>query len=373
MRRTKSAQTLSRLAQQGDALTHEVLDAEPAGKHLDYLRQLLVFAGVLPARNEAVEGTKKWLTDWLADADHDTAVLLRRYATWSLLRASPSSAPPTQPGQLQELAQARHHGAAVGGVAERARNLPGRGPQGHVDQWLVEGKQTRYELRDFVLWAQREQLCGPLHVPFRQRGQPHQFLTEDRRWAALRRCANDDSIPLATRAAGGLVLLFGFAPGRLVRLTVNDVTITEGEVLLNIGRAPLPLPGPMAAVIREQVEAASTARTQVVLPQPSTPERWLFPSEKPGRHADAGRLVFNLQRHVGIQVRPSHNAALSRWAEDLPVSILADVLGMNSNTAARWCALVQRNWVGYVAERAAGSGRVEALGTRSPTGNNFNR
>jgi len=45
VRKTKSAQTLGRLAREGDALTHEVFDAEPAGKHLDYLRQLLIFAG----------------------------------------------------------------------------------------------------------------------------------------------------------------------------------------------------------------------------------------------------------------------------------------------------------------------------------------
>lgn len=45
----------------------------------------------------------------------------------------------------------------------------------------AEGKQTRYELRDFVLWTQRDQLCGPLHVPFRRRGQPDPFLTEEHR------------------------------------------------------------------------------------------------------------------------------------------------------------------------------------------------
>lgn len=83
--KTKSARTLGQLAQ-SSVITHQVLDGEPSGQYLDYLRQLLVFAEVLPARDEAVEGTKKWLSDWLVDADQDTAGLLRRYATWSLLR-----------------------------------------------------------------------------------------------------------------------------------------------------------------------------------------------------------------------------------------------------------------------------------------------
>lgn len=224
--------------------------------------------------------------------------------------------------------------------------------QGHIDQWLAEGKQTRYELRDFVLWTQREQLCGPLRVPVRPRGQPHQFLPEDHRWAALRRCAHDDSIPLSIRAVGGLLLLFGFAPGRLVWLTVEDVTVTESHTLLKIGKAPLPLPDSLAAVVQAQIRAASEARTQVVLPRADPAHRWLFPSDKPGQHADAGRLALNLQQHLGIQVRPSHTA-LCRWAEDLPLPVLADLLGIDPNTAARWCALVQRNWVTYVAERAA--------------------
>lgn len=37
--KTKSARTLHRLAQQGDDITHDVLDAAPAGKHLDYVAE----------------------------------------------------------------------------------------------------------------------------------------------------------------------------------------------------------------------------------------------------------------------------------------------------------------------------------------------
>jgi hypothetical protein len=58
---------------------------------------------------------------------------------------------------------------------------------------------------------------------------------------------------------------------------------------------------------------------------------------------------------LAFESRPSHNAAFSRWAEDLPVPVLADVLGIDPNTAAQWCTLVQRNWADYVAERANAS------------------
>lgn len=353
--KTKSARTLHRLAQGGDAISHQLLDAEPPGKDLDYLRQLLVFAEVLPARFEAVEGVRKWLTDSLGDADSDTAVLLRRYATWSLLRRARTRRRRHRPVSSKNLRMRITTARQWIEWLQANDTTLTEASQAHIDQWLAEGKQTRYELRDFVRWTQREQICGPLQVPFRPRGQPHQFLNDDHRWATLRRCAHDDSLPLVTRAAGGLVLLFGFSPGRLVRIARSDVTITENTVLLKIGRAPLPLPAPLAALIREQTEAASRVRTQVLLPRPDHPQRWLFPGERPGQHADAGRLAITLQRQLGIHVRPSHNAALSRWAEDLPVPILAEVLDMHPSTAARWSALVQRNWVGYIAERAAES------------------
>lgn len=111
------------------------------------------------------------------------------------------------------------------------------------------------------------------------------------------------------------MLLFGFSPGRLVRLTISDVTISENQALLKIGEAPLPLPGPLATMIRDQVEAASTAPTQVVLPRADDPHRWVFPDEKPGQHADAGRLTLNLQQHLECKsdqvTTPDYLAVLS--------------------------------------------------------------
>lgn len=233
--------------------------------------------------------------------------------------------------------------------------------QADIDYWLATGSQTRRNLRDFVLWAQREGLSDTLHVPVRRRGQPEQFLADDHRWAALRHCSHDDNIPTATRMIGGLLLLFGLSPGRVVRLTVDDLKITPTATLIHIGRSPLLLPDPLASVAAAQLQAAITARTQVVLPQSRTAPRWLFPGNKHGQHADAGRCVVNVQRQLGIHVRPSRNTALCQWARDLPIPVLADLLDMSPATAARWCALVQHDWVSYVANRAG-----ESVGARGP-------
>ena len=45
-------------------------------------------------------------------------------------------------------------------------------------------------------------------------------------------------------------------------------------------------------------------------------------------------------------------AALIQLAAEIPTPILADVLGIAANTAARWAALASRDWSQYTAQRA---------------------
>ena len=58
-------------------------------------------------------------------------------------------------------------------------------------------------------------------------------------------------------------------------------------------------------------------------------------------------------------------ASLIALADDLPVPVLADVLGLSLTTAQRWAALAQRDWAAYIAERvtAISPGDGEELGT----------
>jgi len=53
-------------------------------------------------------------------------------------------------------------------------------------------------------------------------------------------------------------------------------------------------------------------------------------------------------------------------AGDLPVPVLADVLGLSIATAEKWSTLAKRDWAAYVAERVTTSratGEEEELGT----------
>jgi hypothetical protein len=48
---------------------------------------------------------------------------------------------------------------------------------------------------------------------------------------------------------------------------------------------------------------------------------------------------------------PIPNAALLQLAAEVPTPLLADMLGIDENTAVRWAALAGRSWNGYIAQR----------------------
>ncbi|GGU06955.1 hypothetical protein GCM10010272_60290 [Streptomyces lateritius] len=72
-------------------------------------------------------------------------------------------------------------------------------------------------------------------------------LHQHRRLALLRRTPNDDSLPLRTRVAAALVLLYAQPVTRIVRLDVDDVTDDGTAVTVRLGDPPSSFPEPVAA------------------------------------------------------------------------------------------------------------------------------
>jgi hypothetical protein len=65
--------------------------------------------------------------------------------------------------------------------------------------------------------------------------------------------------------------------------------------------------------------------------------------------------AFNdhLLRQHGINTHAGRNAALIALASELPVPVLADLLGVHIHTAQKWAAHVQRDWATYLDARSA--------------------
>lgn len=151
-----------------------------------------------------------------------------------------------------------------------------------------------------------------------------------------------------TRAAAALLLLFGLPISRIRHITIDQLDIGETNSVLRTGRHPLLLPPKFANLL---TQLADTPRTAARLSKQDNTARWLFPGLTPGRPTSQLAFTHKL-RDLGINARTARNAALISLAGDLPVPILADVLGLHTNTAERWAHLAKSDWTAYIAERA---------------------
>jgi hypothetical protein len=333
---SKWALLLAELAHAGEPIKHDTLDARPQLVEVQYLRQILVGAGVLAAREDNIDSIEAWLDEFLVDKPPDIAALLRRYASWSVLRRARSRAERHSrvttsvcryaQGRLRVAAAFltwlhRDRGIALADVA-----------QPDVELWLTQGRTTRQRLRDFLRWAHAQNLCADLAVPWLGRdGVAAHIIADDKRWTLLRRCLHDDTMDLRVRVAGGLVLLYGQTTTRIVELTRDHVITTDAGTHVRFGRQPALLPPRLGELLNGLADQAAPRRSPVMSTETGS---WLFRGSRPAMHLDAGRLT-RILNHAGIYTREGRSGALSELAADLPAPILADLLGISVSAATR--------------------------------------
>ncbi|MGW3128478.1 hypothetical protein [Streptomyces sp. NPDC001123] len=344
---------LGQLAGDHEEITHTLLDGFPSHqRHVQYLRCVLVAAGILPDRDEYLDGLPSWLDTLLAGRPAHITKILRPYASWSVLRrARGQSRQRTSTPSVRKYARSR--------ILIANRFLTWLDEQGltlatvtqpELDAWLADGTATHYRLRDFLRWAHSRQLAGDLTVPWLGRKEdPNDILDVQERWRLLRRCFHDETMPLHLRVAGALVLLYGQVPQNIVRLTRSHISVTEQHTYLTFGQHPVLLPSPLAELVHQLSVTSPTGR-RPILKDVRQLDELLFPGSRPRAAMEHGRLTQQLNA-AGIHVRPARNGALCSLATDLPAPVMADLLGLHINTAVRWSRLVKRDWASYLAAR----------------------
>jgi hypothetical protein len=347
--RSRAAGSLTALARGGEPITHELLDALPAGQTERYLRHLLVAAGVLPQRDDDLDRITTWLEHQLQHRPAHHATLIRPFAHWQILRRARTRR--RKPGTVAGAAgYARtrilialdffdwldHHQCTLATTT-----------QADLDIWLTTGTSNRYHLRAFIVWATRRRLAHDLTVPTRRTGDPGNFLDEQHRWQLLHRCLTDDTMPTHLRAGGALVLLFGIPASRLTGLRTTDITRRGADTYLSLGAEPTLLPASLANLIHRHIQ---TLRPPSPVIASLTNDAWLFPGRIPGQPAQPSKYARAL-RGYGIPSRAAHNSALINLATDLPPAVLAPLLDIAIGTAAAWAKRAQRDWTAYLAVR----------------------
>jgi hypothetical protein len=169
-------------------------------------------------------------------------------------------------------------------------------------------------------------------------------ISQDRRLTLLRRFLTDTTIPLRTRVAGCLVLLYAQPVNRLVRLTIHDIHHHDGEVRLRLGDPPTPVPDPFAAML---IDLAAHRANMNTATNPDTD--WLFPGARAGQPLTPGALQQQL-RPLGLYIVQTRTSAFRQLLLQAPTPVIAQPLGYHPGTATKHVTTAGGTWSRYPSE-----------------------
>lgn len=331
-------------------LDHAVLDTQPNPHRVEYLRALLISAGILPDDDlgplRRFESAIPRLLDQLND--QHTAVVTRwtRWAVLPRLRAAYDR-------RVDLRSRVSNQRRVVIAVVAFLTTLEGRhrdlahASQDDIDEWFRQRPGNRQLLvRPFLKWAQQHnELPRGLRLPPARRKAAPGPVDAEARWQIARRLLTDDTMDTADRVAGALLVLYAQPIAKIAKLSTHDVVCDGERVLLHLGPDPLELPEPIATqILKLPVRRREGAAEQV-------PTSWLFPSQHAGAHIQATNLGDRM-RAIGISPRLMRRTAADQLAREVPPAMLAGILGTTPRTAAEWTGRTGGNWANYAADRA---------------------
>lgn len=339
---------LTRLAAGDVALTHGAMDDLGASRHVDHLRSVLIAAGVLDPRDEVIARFELWIANTVeAIEETEDRHIVDTYATWWVLRRYRQRA-------LRRPTHGTHYGRNNIGTAVallawlRARGLSlAAARQRDIDLWAAsQSDHRRRSGHDFLRWATKHHLVTDVQLvrrPDREPSiRPAPGLNE--RSQAVADLLHSTNASNADRVASLLVLLYAQAVTDIVQLTVDDVGRNGEMITITLGTDPIDTPHELGSLICDLVDERQ-GRAAVA----ATTSNWLFPGGQPGRHLGADRLALRLQA-LGLNIRATRTNTLHDLASDGgPVIVLADLLGLHPNTAARWTRAAAGDWSTYAA------------------------
>jgi hypothetical protein len=178
--------------------------------------------------------------------------------------------------------------------------------QADIDAWHAEhNEHGRNTIRAFLQWCMTSRLTGRFRLPtpvIRQAAP----LPDHERVGQLGYLLTGHDLPLRTRVAAAIVLLYAQPLSRVARLTLDDVIHDGDQVLLRLGEPPSPVPGPIADLLLSWIDNRDNMNTAT-----NRHSLWLFPGRRAGQpmHPDALAALVNhrhpRRRRAGLSDPPA--------------------------------------------------------------------
>ena len=213
--------------------------------------------------------------------------------------------------------------------------------QAHLDRWQAEGPTTRGIASRFLDWATKTSLIDPS-----LKLQPHRRGTSPRLDAAAQtelvyNLSHTTDMNPRDRAAAILVLVFGQQVSDIVKLTWDNVTVTEELVTITLGTVEIALTPPLDEPWRD---LAATPTHHQTAAHPNS--NWVFRGGSPGRHLRASTLTERLS--TAFSSRAARLGTLHELTKLAPVAIIAEALGYSPATIDRHALASSANYMEYL-------------------------
>lgn len=326
-------------------ITHEKLDELPgADRTRNYIRALLVEHGALPPRDELAVRYDQWAAralERVSSDDHRDVV--RRYIRWHLQRRMNQMETVLHGTFLRSKQTVTVVIDFLNWLHDNAITLADLRQQ-HVDVWLADGPSTHRFVDRFIPWAIKCRLVDPELTVARHRRGTSPKLSKSEQDTAVERVVHTDELTLRDRAAAILVIVFGQHIEDVIRLTWDDVTVTDDVVTVRLGRTEFTLPVPLDEPMRQLAAAPGNDLTAA---HPNS--NWVFRGYSPGSHIHRSSLRSRLKAVFGT--RAARLGTLHELTKLGPVPIIADALGYHPSTIERHAVGSAAVYSQYIAAR----------------------
>ncbi|WP_406529674.1 hypothetical protein [Streptomyces sp. I8-5] len=258
------------------------------------------------------------------------------------MRISSQKKPITPAARRHAADQVKQATAFLTWLAARDHTLGTCGQTG-IDAWHTEQNEyTRNTMRAFLLWCSASKLTRafrlpPVHI---RRATP---MPQPERLELIGHLLTDPDLPLRTRVAGVIVLLYAQPLSRVVRLTLDDIGHSNDQTLLRLGEPPSPVPEPLAELLHRWISSRDNMNTAT-----NHASRWLFPGRRAGQpmHPDALASLIN---DIGIPTTAGRTAAIRQHVLEMPAPVVAEALGYHRVTTAKLASEAGGTWSRYAA------------------------
>lgn len=349
MRSPQSVGYLADLARDGRDINHEAVDQLPHSARTMHIRAVLVTAGVLPPRNEALAQLQLWVDRTIPTVAVEHRPLIRSYSEWQIVRRARLRAAhrPFRPGA--DLSNRQRILTAIAFLSWLADNgaTVDELAQHHVDTYYAAGAPNPKALSTFLAWMLERHLINDIQVPRKKDGVPHRFQEQHDHTEQLRRCLTDTDLPTEIRVVAALVRLYAIPVARIVELTTDRFYRDDSHAYLVIDQNAVILPPSLATLIEAlpTVSGAGANRSRSTAYPP-----YLFPGRPPSRPRNPKALARNLARR-GLPTLAARNTAMMTNVSDLEPVVISDLFGMATQTAHKWAQYAQASWASYLAVR----------------------